>query len=139
MHSELGTHTLEELRQQWADAWGITPNKSIGPAMLKKSLLHQRRQINGDGLTHEQQIWLNGLVQQYKKQPKRLNHHAKLKPGTRLVRYWKGKQYCVLVKADHFEYDGIRYKSLSKIATVITGTRWNGYLFFGLKKQGKQS
>jgi hypothetical protein len=41
------------------------------------------------------------------------------------------------VLADGFEYDGKPYKSLSAIARAITGTRWNGWLFFGLRKQGR--
>lgn len=60
-----------------------------------------------------------------------------IKPGTRLVRLWKGRKYQVLVRPDGFEYDGRKYDSLSRIAQEITGTRWNGWLFFGLKGKEK--
>jgi hypothetical protein len=53
--------------------------------------------------------------------------------GTRLIREWQGVEHCATVLADGFEYDGRPYKSLSAIARAITGTRWNGLLFFGLK------
>ena len=53
--------------------------------------------------------------------------------GTRLVREWQGIEHCVTVLDDGFEYQGRPYKSLSAIARAITGTRWNGLLFFGLK------
>ena len=53
--------------------------------------------------------------------------------GTRLVREWRGVEHCVTVLDDGFEYQGRPYKSLSAIARAITGTRWNGLLFFGLK------
>ncbi len=53
--------------------------------------------------------------------------------GTRLVREWDGVQHCVTVLDDGFEYQGRPYRSLSAIARAIAGTRWNGWLFFGLK------
>jgi hypothetical protein len=57
--------------------------------------------------------------------------------GTRLLREWQGVEHAVTVLTDGFEYDGRPYKSLSAIARAITGTRWNGWLFFGLRKQGR--
>jgi hypothetical protein len=55
--------------------------------------------------------------------------------GTRLIREWQGVEHCVTVRDDGFEYQGRPYKSLSAIARAITGTRWNGWVFFGLKSQ----
>lgn len=53
-------------------------------------------------------------------------------PGAELAREYKGKQVVVRVLDDGFEFDGRRYRSLSAIATEVAGTRWNGFLFFGL-------
>jgi Protein of unknown function (DUF2924) len=53
--------------------------------------------------------------------------------GTRLVRQYQGVEHCVTVRDEDFEYQGRPYKSLSAIARAITGTRWNGWIFFGLK------
>lgn len=55
--------------------------------------------------------------------------------GTVLRRVFDGKTHEVTVCAEGFEYAGRRYKSLSAVATEITGTRWNGYLFFSLRKR----
>jgi len=55
--------------------------------------------------------------------------------GTRLIRQWKGVEHQVTVLANGFEYLGHPYQSLSVIAREITGTRWNGWVFFGLKNQ----
>jgi hypothetical protein len=55
------------------------------------------------------------------------------KSGTRLVREWNGKLHVVTVIEDGFEYEGKRYSSLSPVARLITGTRWSGPLFFGLR------
>jgi hypothetical protein len=59
--------------------------------------------------------------------------------GTRLIREWQGVEHCVTVLADGYEYQGRPYKSLSAVARAITGTRWNGWVFFGLKSQGSRS
>ncbi len=56
--------------------------------------------------------------------------------GTRLIREWQGVERIVTVRDDDFEYRGRRYKSLSAVARAITGTRWNGLLFFGLERSG---
>ena len=56
--------------------------------------------------------------------------------GTRLIREYQGIEHCVTVLVDGFEYQGRPYKSLSAVARAITGTRWNGPLFFGLRNSG---
>lgn len=58
-----------------------------------------------------------------------------LKPGTRLVRNWEGQNHVVTVEVSGFEYRGIYHENLSQIARLITGTRWSGPLFFGLRTQ----
>ncbi|MHB1191248.1 MAG: DUF2924 domain-containing protein [Armatimonadota bacterium] len=57
--------------------------------------------------------------------------------GTRFVREWKGRRYEVVAVPGGFEYDGRLYRSLSAIAKAITGTHWNGKLFFGIARAGK--
>jgi hypothetical protein len=56
----------------------------------------------------------------------------KIKPGTRLVRAWGGMVHTVTAVPRGFEYQGQRYRSLSAIARAITGTSWNGRVFFGV-------
>lgn len=58
-----------------------------------------------------------------------------LAPGTRLSREWQGRRHDVDVLEQGFRYDGRDYRSLSHIARAITGTRWNGLRFFGLREQ----
>jgi hypothetical protein len=57
--------------------------------------------------------------------------------GTRLIREYQGIEHCATVTDSGFEYQGRPYKSLSAIARAITGTRWNGWVFFGLRKSGE--
>lgn len=64
---------------------------------------------------------------------KSLSPGQTIKPGTRLIRQWKDQVHVVNIEERGYEYRGVRYESLSKIARLITGTRWSGPLFFGLK------
>jgi Protein of unknown function (DUF2924) len=58
-----------------------------------------------------------------------------LKSGTRLVRKWRGVTHTVLIHADGIEWRGQRYRSLSVVAREITGARWSGPRFFGLRRR----
>jgi hypothetical protein len=62
---------------------------------------------------------------------RRIRADSRPLPGTRLVREYDGVQHVVTVRADDFEFEGRPYRSLSAIARHITGTRWNGWTFFG--------
>jgi len=62
-----------------------------------------------------------------------------IRPGTRLVRQWRDQVHLVNVEANFYEYQGARYQSLSEIARLITGTRWSGPLFFGIKNEDGSS
>ncbi|MAF98471.1 MAG: hypothetical protein CMH26_07540 [Micavibrio sp.] len=127
MHKKL---ELSELRKRWEEVWGMQPHKGIGRTMLEKSLDYK----NEGGLTPEQEARLEQLIKQYKRNPRSFDERCvSLKPGTRLIRSWKGKRHAVTVKADGFDYQGQHYTSLSQIANDITNSRWNGRVFFGVK------
>jgi DUF2924 family protein len=89
------------------------------------------------GLNTKTRRRLRQLARTFAEDPKASLPNARpIKPGTRLIRQWQGKTYQVTVGDLGYEYDGKRYGSLSEIARLITGTRWSGPLFFGLKKNG---
>jgi hypothetical protein len=56
--------------------------------------------------------------------------------GTQLIREWRGTEHKGAVLGDGFEWEGRRYKSLSAVARAITGTQWNGWALFALKRDG---
>jgi hypothetical protein len=89
------------------------------------------------GLKPEIRRRLRELANSFNRNPKpaekRLAAPIQIKAGTRLIRQWEGKTHQVTVGESGFEYNGESYKSLSVIARLITGTRWSGPLFFGLK------
>jgi Protein of unknown function (DUF2924) len=62
---------------------------------------------------------------------------SRSEPGTVLMREWKGRQHRVVVMADGFAWNGRNYKSLSAVAFAMTGTRWNGPRFFGMRRSDK--
>lgn len=62
-----------------------------------------------------------------------VRHTRSLRPGTMLGREWNGEMHRVAVLTEGFAWNGTTYPSLSKVAFAITGTRWNGPRFFGLR------
>ena len=90
------------------------------------------------GLKPETVARLEALGEQLdggKPQIRRVRQDDRPIAGTRLVREYQGVEHVVTVLADGFEWQGRPYRSLSAIARAITGTRWNGWTFFGLKNQ----
>ena len=62
---------------------------------------------------------------------------VQIKPGTQLIRHWQNTTHTVVVLGDGFALDGRTYRSLSAVARAITGTNWNGYAFFGIKRSAR--
>lgn len=133
-NANLESLKTEDLRILWAELWAFEPPKRIGRTMMIKSIQHKQREQMGLGLSEEQKKRLNGLVKSYQRDPKMFDQGRVLKAGTRLVRHYNGKKHSVIVLEDGFEYQGVQWQSLSKIATKITGTAWNGWRFFGLNQ-----
>ncbi len=80
-----------------------------------------------------------GRFQEYKDIAVRQTRDPRLpKPGTALLRNYKGRRIVVEVLADGFAYEGQTYRSLSAVARAVTGTQWNGVAFFGLTEKTKQ-
>jgi hypothetical protein len=72
------------------------------------------------------------------RQPLKVVSVRKLEPGAVLIREWNGVKHKVVVLESGFSYRAHRYRSLSELARLITGSRWSGPLFFGLKNRPKK-
>lgn len=130
---------IEQLRQQWVRLWGKVPHRYIRRDMLEKGVRFKQAELHGKWLNSNERKRLNQLINQYKRDPISFDQKDnRFGQCEQLVRIWHGKKYIVTAKDEGFDYDGKTYKSLSQIAFVITGTKWNGWLFFGLKKRGKK-
>jgi hypothetical protein len=113
----LKTMSAKDLREQWSELFD-TPPPPFNRRYLESRLAYRIQELAYGGL-----------------KPKKSRIRADHMPitGTRLIREWQGVEHAVTVTADGFEWQGRPYKSLSAIARAITGTRWNGWAFFGLK------
>ena len=112
---------LVELRALWPKRWDRVP--SIKSADLLRRIIVWRLQAEATGGFDDET--LASLRERKDKQ--------ELRPGTRLTREYRGVLYHVDVAPDGLVYGGVRYRSLSQIASHITGTHWNGPRFFGLR------
>lgn len=131
---DLSNMTLEHLRRHWSDAWKLNPHKYISRRLLMNSLLYKIREVNGQGLSHDQQQKLDQLVKSYKRsRTDGSKRQVQIKAGTQLIREWNEQRHVVTVMNAGFEYREKVYSSLSAIASEIAGTRWNGWVFFGVK------
>ena len=116
------------------------PNNSRG--FLELRLAHRIQELTYGGVARETTKLLNALADEVQSKPGRktmISDPRNPVVGTRLVREWDGAEHTTIVLRDGYEFEGRKYKSLSAIARDITGTRWNGYRFFGLREAPRQN
>jgi hypothetical protein len=128
----------KDLKQQWRDLFDSEP-PPFNRRYLESRLAYRIQELAYGGLKPETVRRLERLGEQLdggdrKKSGMRADRDRPI-TGTRLLREWQGVEHVVTVTADGFEWQGRPYKSLSAIARAITGTRWNGWVFFGLKSR----
>jgi len=129
----------EELDQTWRDLFGSERPRRVCGNLLIKALGYRLQEKAIGGLKPSTRRLLerwgrNGSERGLSAEPAR----TQLKVGTGLVRQWHGVTHRVTVLDDGFDFDGERFRSLSEIARKITGVRWSGPLFFGLKSSAKE-
>ncbi len=125
------------LHRRWRELYGTEPPPKAGADFLRRAIAHRLQGQACGGLPAAMRRRLERLaVESFRTKTKATPPPSTLKPGTRLRREWQGGAHEVEVLTDGFAYGGSRFASLSEIARKITGTRWNGPLFFGLRKSG---
>ena len=136
---DLETRGDDELKNRWRRLYGRNPPQKIHRSLLIAAVAH-RMQENALGA-------LKSSVRRHLMQaannpatPRPSPHYPSLRPraGTVLVRDWGGVTHQARVLEDGILFRSKRYKSLSEVASVITGSRWSGPLFFGLKSATKE-
>jgi hypothetical protein len=132
--SRLPTLDLGELRQRWRGLYKTQAPRHLSHELLVRAVAYRIQELARGGLRPEPQRQLLRIAQEFKETgAATIRARPELKPGTRLMREWRGRSYDVLVLDDGFCWQGTRYRSLSAIVRQITGTAWSGPLFFGLK------
>ena len=145
--------SLCDLQEKWNDLYGCEA-PHFKSTFLKKRLAYRIQELFYGGISEELKKKLTEIssedpllklcIENEKKQTrKKVGSDAfadeKILPGTRFIREWNGANYEVVAREKCYEYDGRNFRSLSAVATEITGTRWNGKLFFGLIKRKKSA
>lgn len=124
---------IAELRAHWRATFKSEPPEAFGPDLLRRSVAQKLQEDAYGGLDRKTVRLLNQLMAQSARADGKIVVPRRIKPGAILVREWKGKSHRIMVLDDGFAFEGKPYDSLSEIARRITGTRWNGPRFFGMR------
>ena len=123
-----------QLLALWKQLLRIPPPRQVRRDLFIRLLAYQMQEQAYGGLSPATRKRLSELARKFETNPNaELSGAPRIKPGTRLIRDWCGQPHRVTVLDDGYEYAGKRYSSLSQVARLITGTRWSGPLFFGLR------
>lgn len=125
------------LKARWRELFETEP-PPYNRRFLESRLAYRIQELAYGGLSKETLDRLRAMAKQYDGTTERKTGRG-YRPitGTKLIREWQGIEHCVTVRGDDFEYLGRPFASLSSIARQITGTKWNGWVFFGLKNPGR--
>ena len=134
---ELLSHrSLTDLRSDWRRLYRLSPPKRLSRDLLIRGIAYRLQEQSFGGLSKSivNQFVASDAETQIKAEPRSKKPvPITFKPGTRLVREWRGQTLSVLVSEDGcFDWNGRRYASLSMIAREVTGAHWSGPRFFGL-------
>jgi hypothetical protein len=142
VEAELGrlpTTPIADLRKRYRELFRTEPPRAFGPDLLRRSIAQRVQEKAYGGLRPATQRLLDQMVRAALVKPNgRLELPRRIKPGSELVRTWNRRTYRVTVVANGFAYGGKTFASLSEVATAITGTRWNGPRFFGLRPAARR-
>jgi Protein of unknown function (DUF2924) len=129
----------DALKARWRELFDGDP-PPYNRRFLESRLAYRIQELAYGGLSRDNLERLKALAQQHvTRDPAERKARPALRPisGTKLIREWQGVEHCVTVRGNDFEYLGRPYKSLSSIAREVTGTKWNGWVFFGLKNNAQ--
>jgi hypothetical protein len=137
---QLAHAPIAPLRVRYRELFRREPPTAFGPDLLRRSIAHQIQEKTYGSLPRESRKLLDRMIKAMAKGGTgHIEVPRRIKPGSELVRTWKGQTHKVTVQAKGFIYDGEMFSSLSEVANRITGTRWNGPKFFGLRTTSKES
>ena len=137
--AELETLSREALQERWAASFRADPPSRASRAFLLRSLAYRIQEKSQGGVRPRTRKRLGELIRGAGAGSRPAPAPVPIfKPGTRLFREWKGEVHEIEILERGFAWRGARYDSLSRIAREITGTRWSGPVFFGLRKRQRR-
>lgn len=124
-----------ELLRHWPEHFDVPAPRRASPEFLRMALAWQvQAERHGASTSRlDRQLRRIGESIAEGRTPRALDDRPKARGGAILVRTWREKSYTVTVSDKGYVLDGVNYRSLSEVARKITGTRWNGPQFFGLR------
>jgi hypothetical protein len=131
----LKTKSTADLRDTWQELFGKQP-PVLGRRYLEDRVAYRIQELHFGGLSARARQKLDALVDQLEPQAARRRDPGRPIAGTQLRREWRGVEHVVTVREHDFEYEGRFYRSLSAVAREIAGSRWNGWTFFGIRRNG---
>ena len=131
--------TPADLKERWQELYCTEPPRRISRDLLVRALAYRIQEQALGGLKPSTRRLLAKIaVHASANRPIEVAPKPDLKPGTVLLRDWHGTQHQVIVRDDGIVFRGKPYKSLSEVAYRITGTKWSGPRFFGLKSNRRE-
>ena len=125
----------DELRARWKLLFGRPAPKSLRRKFMARAVAYQMQVAAYGGLSAATRRRLREIATAVRNGDRNgVLGGVQIRPGTQLIRQWQNTTHTVMVLDDGFALDGRTYKSLSAVAKIITGTNWNGYAFFGIKR-----
>ena len=127
--------TTKELHKQWRRFYRAEPPSGLSRDLLIRAVAYKIQERAHGGLSNQAKRQLRTLAGQLETgEGDKFKPAIMLKVGARLVREWGGQTHTVIVRDDGFDYGGRSFRSLSMIAREITGARWSGPRFFGIRR-----
>ena len=127
--------SLLELRHRWQMLFGHPAPKSLRRNFLARAVAYQMQVEAYGGLSVATKRRLREIANAVRNgDANAIPGSSRIKPGTQMIRQWQNTTHTVTALAEGFEWNGRTYKSLSAVANAITGTNWNGFAFFGIKR-----
>jgi|SRR5271155_5594219 len=132
---DLFTLDINGLRERWSALCGAYPPAHLRRALLIRAIAYRLQEKALGGLKPSAQKALDRVCDQPRDSAPMRIIKTKVTAGTVLIREWRGVRHRVTMLDHDVEYRGQRYQSLSEVARIVTGTRWSGPVFFGLRER----
>jgi len=126
------------LRERWRALYGTEPPVRISPSLLHQAVAYRLQERALGGVKSSTRRLLERVAAEGAQRPPAKAPETSVTPGMVLIREWHGVSHRVTVLDAGALFRGTRYRSLSEVARKITGTRWSGPRFFGLRAPGKE-
>ncbi|MFL0805568.1 MAG: DUF2924 domain-containing protein [Agarilytica sp.] len=122
----------QDLKSKWTQLYGAPPTTNRRAYLITR-IAYRIQELAYGGLTEGAKQGLDKLIDGEIKIDRKSKRLCMPPVGTKIIREYNETEHQVMVTRSGFEYQGRTFKSLSEIARLITGTRWSGPVFFGLK------